>query len=299
MQEIIYEWKGDRIDIYLSKNANYSRNFFHHLITREAILINQKPIKKSYKLKNWDIITIQNLERFLSNEILAETPNFNIEIISEKADYLVINKPKWVLSHPNSIWDVSKPSVVWFLYHRYKDLPSVWNFIRAGLIHRLDKWTSGLMIIVKNEKGLKHFKELFNQKSGAETIEEKEKVPLKKFYKAIANITKDGETFLEDIKDKLPFYIEEIVKTKTKSLKEFKNGITKILEVKYLSDQTCEINIEILTWRTHQIRYHLSNKWLPIVGDELYGLWEDTELWLTAYSLEFLDTEWEYITIKI
>jgi len=103
------------------------------------------------------------------------------------------------------------------------------------------------MIIVKNEKGLKHFKELFNQKSGAETIEEKEKVPLKKFYKAIANITKDGETFLEDIKDKLPFYIEEIVKTKTKSLKEFKNGITKILEVKYLSDQTCEINIEILT----------------------------------------------------
>jgi 23S rRNA-/tRNA-specific pseudouridylate synthase len=56
------------------------------------------------------------------------------------------------LSHPKNLWEVDKPSVVGFLYHRYKELPSVGNFIRAGLIHRLDIGTDGLMIIVKTEK---------------------------------------------------------------------------------------------------------------------------------------------------
>lgn len=299
MQEIIYNWSGDRIDIYLSKTLNYSRNFFHHLIGREAITVNWKIIKKSYKIKNDDIIIIQSLERYLSDEILSESPNFDIEIKLEKDDYLIINKPKWILSHPNSIWDISKPSVVWFLYHKYKNLPSIWNFIRAGLVHRLDKNTNWLMIIAKTEKGLKYFKELFNQKSIATTIEEKEKIALKKFYKAIVNITNDGENFLYTIKDNLPFYINEIVKTKTKSIKEFKNWITKILKTSYSKNNQAELYIEILTWRTHQIRYHLSNKWLPIVWDELYWLWENEELWLTAYCIEFLDPNWEYVNINI
>jgi 23S rRNA pseudouridine1911/1915/1917 synthase len=64
----------------------------------------------------------------------------------------VINKPKGVLSHPRNLWEVHEPSVVGFLYHRYKDLPSIGNFIRAGLLHRLDKETDGLMIIAKTEK---------------------------------------------------------------------------------------------------------------------------------------------------
>jgi 23S rRNA pseudouridine1911/1915/1917 synthase len=70
----------------------------------------------------------------------------------EKEDYLVINKPKGVLSHPRNLREVNEPSVVGFLYHRYKDLPSIGNFIRAGLLHRLDKETDGLMIIAKTEK---------------------------------------------------------------------------------------------------------------------------------------------------
>jgi len=60
------------------------------------------------------------------------------------------------------------------LYHRYKDLPSIGNFIRAGLLHRLDKETNGLMIVAKTEKGLAHFKKLFQDKSESKTIDEKE-----------------------------------------------------------------------------------------------------------------------------
>lgn len=299
MQEIIYNWNWERIDIYLNKTMDYSRNFFHHLISRQAITINWKQIKKSYKLKNNDIINIQSLDRFLSDEILSESPNFDIEIKLEKQDYLVINKPKWVLSHPNSIWDVSKPSVVWFLYHRYKTLPSVWNFIRAWLIHRLDKETDWLMIVAKTENWLKHFKELFNKKSISQTIEEKEKIPLKKFYRAKVNLTAIGKIFLDEIKDHLPFYIDEIVQTKNKSIKEFKNWITKILWISFEENNQAELDIEILTWRTHQIRYHLSSKWLPIIWDDLYWLWEKEEINLTAYHIEFLDIEGEYINIKI
>ena len=151
MQSLVFSWAPERIDTWLVKQFPYSRNFFHHIIERKGIFLNGKPAKKSAKLKAGDQIEIDNLERYLSPVILEEAPSIEIPIVRETADYLVINKPKWVLSHPNSIWEVGKPSVVGFLYHHYKELPSIGNFIRAGLLHRLDKDTDGLMIIAKTE----------------------------------------------------------------------------------------------------------------------------------------------------
>jgi 23S rRNA-/tRNA-specific pseudouridylate synthase len=97
------------------------------------------------------------------------------------------------------------------LYHHFKALPSYGNFIRAGLIHRLDKDTDGIMVIAKTEKGLKHFKQLFQAKSEAITIPEKEAVPLQKFYKAEVEINPEGEIFLQEIHNQLPYYIQEDV----------------------------------------------------------------------------------------
>ena len=98
-------------------------------------------MKKSYKLKSLDKVQIDELERYLSPIILEEAEEIDIPIIREEEDYIILNKPKRVLSHPNSIRDAKKPSVVAFLYQHYKDLPSYGNFIRAGLVHRLDKDT--------------------------------------------------------------------------------------------------------------------------------------------------------------
>jgi 23S rRNA pseudouridine1911/1915/1917 synthase len=162
-------------------------------------VINGKPAKKSYQLKNGDQIFIDNLERYLSPVILEEAPEIEIPILVEKEDYLILNKPKGVLSHPNSIRDVKQPSVVGFLYHHFKELPSYGNFIRAGLIHRLDKDTDGIMVIAKTEQGLQHFKHLFQEKSEFSSLEEKEAVPLQKFYRARCEITEEGETFLQEI----------------------------------------------------------------------------------------------------
>ena len=298
MQKLIFEGESERIDTWLTKQFSYSRNFFHHILERKGVLVNGKVAKKSLKLKSWDQILIDELERYLSPIILEEAPKLDIPILKETADYLIINKPKGVLSHPNSIWDIAKPSVVWFLYHHYKNLPSIWNFIRAWLLHRLDKDTDGLMIIAKSEKGLEHFKTLFKAKSESEELEEKKAVPLKKWYHATCELTPQGEAFLAEITEKLPFIISEEVRAKVPNCTP-KRGITQIEKIKKTEDWKVELFLQIFTGRTHQIRVHLSNHGLPILGDYLYGKEAEVPVQLTAYQLEFKDPAGELITISI
>lgn len=298
MQKLIFEGESERIDTWLTKQFSYSRNFFHHILERKGVLVNEKVAKKSLKLKSWDQILIDELERYLSPIILEEAPKLDIPILKETTDYLIINKPKGVLSHPNSIWDIAKPSIVWFLYHHYKNLPSIWNFIRAWLLHRLDKDTDGLMIIAKSEKGLEHFKALFKAKSESEELEEKKAIPLKKWYHATCELTPQGEKFLAEITDKLPFIISEEVKAKVPNCTP-KRGITQIEKIKKTEDWTVELFLQIFTGRTHQIRVHLSNHGLPILGDYLYGKEAEVPVQLTAYQLEFKDPAGELITISL
>lgn len=294
----IYEGLGERIDTRLSKEFSYSRSFFHHIIERWGVKVNGKIVKKSYQLKNGDSIEIDDVSRYLSPILLDEAPDIKIPILLEKEDYLILNKPKWVLSHPKTVWEIHEPSVVGFLYHTYKNLPTIWNFIRAGLLHRLDKNTDGLMIIAKTEKGLEHFKKLFQSKSESEHIDEKEQTELKKFYRATCKITHDGKIFIEWIKE-FPYIIQEPVIAKLPHTMP-KIWITKILEIVEKNEKTVKLNLEILTWRTHQIRYHLSHHGLPIIGDYLYGDPETKEpMQLTAYKLLFRDPNNEIITIEI
>ena len=298
MHELIFDWPTERLDTWLTKKFPYSRNFFHHILSRDGILVNGKAAKKSLKLKPWDQVMIDDLERYLSPILLEEAPNIDIPILKETTDYLVINKPKGVLSHPNSIWDVGKPSVVGFLYHHYKELPSIGNFIRAGLLHRLDKDTDGLMIIAKTEAWLQHFKKLFQEKSESETLESKAKVPLHKRYRALCEITPEGQVFLDKISSQTPFTISEIVKAKVPNPQN-KLWITQIQKIEKKPDGRIQVFLQIFTGRTHQIRYHLSSHGLPILGDYLYGKESKEPMQLTAYQLEFEDLGGEGVKIVI
>jgi 23S rRNA pseudouridine1911/1915/1917 synthase len=231
---------------------------------------------------------------------LDEAEKINIPIIREEEDYIILNKPKWVLSHPNSIRDVKKPSVVAFLYQHYKDLPSYGNFIRAGLVHRLDKDTDWLMIVAKTEKWLQHFKSLFQEKSESSSLEEKESTPLQKYYRAICEVTPKWAEFLEEMKRIwLPYYIQEIVVANVPNCMP-KMWITKVLSFEEIEDWLVKMQLQILTWRTHQIRYHLSNHWLPIQWDYLYGREdENIPMQLTAWKLEYQDLDWKMQSVEL
>lgn len=171
------------------------------------------------------------------------------------------------------------------------------NFIRAWLLHRLDKETDGLMIVAKTEEWLAYFKKLFQAKSLATTIEEKEKVPLKKFYRAKVYVTTKGQKFLGEISP--PHIISQVVKPKVPYY-EPKLWITKITSYDMAKDaKSAEMEVEILTWRTHQIRYHLSEHGLPIVWDYLYGTDEWVPMHLQAYRLAFTDHEGEEIDLQL
>ena len=262
----------------------------------------------------------------MESEMLALSPAIDLKILIEKKDYIVVYKPKGVLSHPNSVRGVEHANMVGALYQYFKNqnLPTTGNFIRAWLIHRLDKETDGLMLIVKTEEGLKYFKDLWMSKSLAETIEQKDEVPLKKFYRAQALVTDAGKLFLEGIT--LPHIIQELVIPKVPHY-DPKMGITKITQFESLrapkevllgegtKQSTNElqeslwddknfinIELEILTGRTHQIRYHLSQHGLPIRGDYLYMdkklLNEDDMMHLQAYRLQFLDIEGEMMDVQ-
>ena len=155
------------------------------------------------------------------------------------------------------------------------------------------------MIVAKTEEGLAYFKDLFQSKSLASSVEEKEKVPLRKFYRALVYTTPDGKRFLDSIQT--PYIISEIVKPKVPYY-EPKLGITKIVEYTVSQKdgkQVADISLELLTGRTHQIRYHLSEHGLPIVGDYLYGTDEGVPMHLQAYRLAFRDVEGEEIDLSL
>ena len=314
---------NDRFDKYLSGVLWLSRSFMARLIEAKYIYIAkitegaeifeiaQKGKifpKKSYIPARWDNIYIDNMDRFDDAGILAESPNIKIDILysnhpeSSKSDYLIIYKPKWVLSHPNSVWDVTSPSVSWRLYHNFGKLTNIWNFIRAGLVHRLDKETDGLMIVVLTETWLKHFQNLFHSKSTAGSLEDKEKVPFRKFYRAICDVNSLGRKFLGKVWDNLPFMIIEAVIPKIPHYNRDSLWITKILNFgESANDQRIFIYIEILTWKTHQIRYHLSKYWLPIVGDYLYNIncKSSEKMQLTSCRLEWIDIDNKYKILEL
>lgn len=123
-------------------------------------------------------------------------------------------------------------------------------------------------------------------------------MPLKKRYRTICEVTEKGKQFLEEIEGNLPFIISEEVKAKVPNAVA-KLGITQIEKSEKKPDGRIQLFLQIFTGRTHQIRVHLSNHGLPIVGDYLYGQESEEEMQLTAYQLEFEDLSGESVRVVI
>ena len=253
MEKYIVEKNDEnkRLDAYVSQiNNKITRTAAQRLIEENHILVNSKQQKVSYKVKMGDIITI---EQPTSKEIELKAENIPIDIIYEDDNIIVVNKPKGMVVHPangnpngtlvNAIMAICKDS-----------LSGIGGEIRPGIVHRLDKDTSGLLIIAKNDEAHVNM---------SEQIKNHE---VKKTYIALVRgVIKENEATID-----MPIGRSQSDRKKMAVNKNGKNAVTHIKVLKRYEKYTLlEINIE--TGRTHQIRVHLSHIGYPIVGDYTYS----------------------------
>lgn len=265
------EFKGKRIDVFLQKNIiDKSRSFIQKLIDNDNIFINNKICNKSsLKLKGNEIIEIIIPEEE-TKEILPE--NIPLNIVYEDDDIAIINKPPYLTVHPAQ--DIVSGTLVNGLLFHFKTLANIENDkIRPGIVHRLDKNTSGLIVIAKTNRALEKLIEKFKTKD------------IKKTYIAICKgnfSQKSGR--IENLIGRDPS------ERKRMAVVEI-NGKPAISNYQVI-DETKDfslVKVHIETGRTHQIRVHMKYLNHPILGDDTYG--NPSKLaerqMLHAYLLEF------------
>ena len=271
MKFLEVESDGKRIDAYLSeKLEDMSRVTVQRLLSNGKILVNHKMVKSSYKVQEGDKIQI---EEEIPVEISLKAQNIPLEVIYEDKDIIVVNKPKGMVVHPangnpdgtlvNAIMAMCKGS-----------LSGIGGEIRPGIVHRLDKDTSGIIVVAKNDKAHINLSEQIKEHR------------VKKTYIALVRgIVKENEATIN-----MPIGRSEKDRKKMAVTKKGKEAIThfRVLE-RYDKYTLLQVNIE--TGRTHQIRVHLSQIGYPIVGDEVYSNgkneWNIKGQCLHAKSLEF------------
>ena len=259
-----------RIDSFLTENTDYSRTAIQRLIDEDKIKVNGKKEKSSYKVQYGDKIEI---EEEPAKEIELKAQDIPIEILFEDNDIIVVNKPKGMVVHPangnpdgtlvNAIMSICKDS-----------LSGIGGEIRPGIVHRLDKNTSGAIIIAKNDKAHINLSEQLKNHE------------IKKTYIALVRgIVKENNATIN-----MPIARSKKDRKKMDVDKNGKEAITHFKVLNRFQDCTLlEINIE--TGRTHQIRVHLSHIGYPIIGDDVYSngknKWNIEGQCLHAKSLDF------------
>ncbi|WP_394886366.1 RluA family pseudouridine synthase [Clostridium butyricum] len=242
--------EGLRIDKYLSNIfKDKSRSFIQGLIEKENVKVNSKSLKSNYKLKKADEIEIMIPEP----EILSvEAENIPIDIVYEDEDVIVVNKAQGMVVHP-APGNYNGTLVNALLYH-CKDLSSINGVIRPGIVHRIDKDTSGILVIAKNDDAHNKLSEQLKDHSMK-----------REYYALIEGRIKNNDGTIDKPlgrckKDRLKIGIIE----------DGKRAVTHYEVVERYNGYTL-VKCVLETGRTHQIRVHMASIGFPLVGDPLYG----------------------------
>lgn len=263
-----------RIDKFLSSNLNLSRNLIKDSIKNCNVKVNGKKINPSYVLKNGDLVDIEIIEEKKEEITLEDINDLNNQIVYEDEEILVINKNKGLIVQ-SSIGNEKTLSDI--LYEKYlkEGITLPGEDGRRGIVHRLDKDTSGLMVIAKTENAYKFLIEEF-----------KERRTKKKYKTIVKGIIKEDENEID-----MPIGRDEVNRHKMKVRRDGKNARTVFRVIERLGSYTY-LDVRIYTGRTHQIRVHLSKIGYPILGDEIYSKGKNKfdikGQVLQSYFLEFI-----------
>ena len=262
---------GQRLDVFVAEQLQQTRSSIKKLLENDKILVNGKKQKSGYKICLNDVIKVDEIEK---QQLNATPEDINLDVVYEDDDLIVINKPQGMVVHP-AVGNY-KGTLVNALTYRFKELSNLNGDFRPGIVHRLDKDTSGLLLVAKNN--LAH-NELARQ------IKTKE---CKRHYMAVlqGNLKQDnGEIVTNIARSKKNRQMMEVCDDVRGKL-----AITKFEVVERLNGYTL-VHFELKTGRTHQIRVHCKYLGHPIVGDKVYGLKEKQKdlsgQLLTAYKICF------------
>lgn len=239
-----------RLDKVLTEQlSDYTRSQIQQWLKEDAVLLNNQPMKANYKVKSGEVFQIVIPEP-VSLDLLPE--NLPLDIVYQDEDVAVVNKPQGMVVHP-SAGHPDGTLVNALLYH-LKDLSSINEVIRPGIVHRIDKNTSGLLMIAKND---------VTHEALAKQL--KDKTSLRKYIALVhGNIPHDKGTI------NAPIGRSKSDRKKQAVIEEGKSAVTHFTVLERFGEFTL-VELQLETGRTHQIRVHMQYIGFPVAGDPVYG----------------------------
>ena len=249
---LVSDEKDIRIDAWISKKLEkYSRSYVQKLIEDELLLVNGRNVKANYKLREGDEIIL----RVPEPEVLDVKPEkIDIEVLYEDQDLIVVNKPKNMVVHP-AAGNYSGTLVNALMEHCGDSLSDINGVIRPGIVHRIDKDTSGVLVIAKNNEAHEKLSGLLKEHD------------INRVYIALV------EGVVREDSGKIDAPIGRHPVDRKKMAVNIKNGRRAVTHFKVLErfKSATYVELRLETGRTHQIRVHMSYTGYPIIGDEVYG----------------------------
>lgn len=249
IEVIIKEEKG-RIDKVLNDRLpEYSRSQIQQWIKNQHVSIDGKPIKANYKVSAGDQILIEIPE---PEELDLVPENLNLEIVYEDDDVVIVNKPQGMVVHPSA--GHPQGTLVNGLLYQIKTLSTINDVVRPGIVHRIDKDTSGLLMVAKNDRA---------HEALAKQL--KDKTSLRKYVALV-----HGEIPHEKGRIEAPIGRSKVNRKMQDVIEDGKPAVTHFEVLKRYEGYTL-IELQLETGRTHQIRVHMKYIGYPVAGDPLYG----------------------------
>ena len=241
---------GKRLDVFVSERFSVTRSFAQNLIDDGHVLVNFEVKNKNYRIRQGDCVEANIPE---PTELSAEAEDIELDVVYEDEDIIVVNKPSGMVVHP-APGNENKTLVNALLYHCKGTLSGINGVIRPGIVHRIDKDTSGLLVVAKNDEAHVFLSSLLKEHG------------IKRVYHAVVTgHLKENEGTID-----APIARHPTNRKKMAVVAGGREAITHYKTIEEFSGFTYA-KMELETGRTHQIRVHMSHIGHPIMGDTAYG----------------------------